>query len=170
MKKLLALFTAWLFLNAPGNSLHAQSEESRNKIQMTSSYAGKTIVTDLNSVSPSFSRYTDYVDVNPATDSAKLKGAYSTDKKSTIFLTLGVRKVDSNLLQLFSKRQTRFDGTITITDTYGKNPPIIFKFTKAALESYSDQFTTASYNDSYSAASVVISCTGLSINGINIEQ
>ena len=148
-------------------SLTAQTDE-RNKIQMVVSYEGKTFTTELTNVSMGITRYKDYTDpaATTATPSAAkeksiLQGAY--------YLTLNVKKVSNDLLKLFSKKQTIFSGTITITDSYGKNPPREIKFSNASLESYSDQFSTQSYDDAYSSAAVSLSAKGLTVNGVVLE-
>lgn len=148
-------------------NLVAQTDE-RNKIQMVVSYDGKTITTDLTNVGMGITRYKDYTEPaaatgNPAATKEKsiLQGAY--------YLTISVKKVSNDLLKLFSKKQTVFSGTITITDSYGKNPPREIKFTNASLESYSDQFSTQSYEDSYSSAAISLSAKGLTVNGVVLE-
>ena len=145
----------------------AQTDE-RNKIQMVVSYEGKTITADLTNVGMGITRYKDYAEPAAAAtttaavkDKSVLQGAY--------YLTIGVKKVSNDLLKLFSKKQTVFSGTITITDSYGKNPPREIKFTNASLESYSDQFSTQSYDDAYSSAAISLSAKGLTINGVVLE-
>ena len=147
--------------------VQAQSEENRNKLEMTVSYGGKSVVVDLISVGTSISRYTDYYDALAKDSAGKHSGP--TDKKNSFFLSLVVRKMKPELLSLFAKRTTRFAGTITVTDTYGKTPPTNIKFTEASLETYSDQFSGSSYSDSYSGANVTITCKTMNINGIEIE-
>ena len=171
MKKLTALTLSFLLLIFFTKTLKAQTEDNRNKLQMTINYGGKIIISDLSSVSTALSRYSDYADLKTAKDSVKANIKNTADKqRGVIYLSLGVKKVNPDLLTLFSKRQTRFDGIISITDTFGKNPPTIIKFSQAALESYSDSFSSASYNDSYSTSTVSFSCTTLTINGVVLEQ
>ena len=47
--------------------------------------------------------------------------------------------------------------------------PRDIKFTNASLESYSDQFSTQSYEDSYSSAAISLSAKGLTVNGVVLE-
>ncbi len=171
MRKLTALSLSFLLLISFTETIKAQTEDNRNKLQMTISYGGKTIISDLSTVSTALSRYSNYTDVKTAKDTAKANVKSAADKQhGVIYLSLGVKKVNPDLLTLFAKGQTRFDGLITVTDTFGKNPPIIIKFSQAALESYSDSFSTASYNESYSTSTVSFSCTTLTINGVILEQ
>ena len=171
MKKLVTSSLLFLLLIAFTKTLKAQTEDNRNKLQMTINYGGKIIISDLSSVSTALSRYSDYADLKTTKDSVKANIKGTADKqRGVIYLSLGVKKVNPDLLMLFSKRQTRFDGFISITDTFGKNQPIIIKFSQAALESYSDSFSSASYNESYSTSTVSFSCTTLTINGVVLEQ
>lgn len=55
-------------------------------------------------------------------------------------------------------------GAITITGSYGKNPPRQIKFTKVSLESYTDQLIAQSYEDSYSSEE-----KGLAVSGVVLE-
>ena len=170
MKKLFKL-SILLFLICQSATLKAQSEE-RNKIVMTINYGGKNITADLSNVSFGVSRYADYATPAPIpTDDKNAAGKDKTtiNERGAYSLSLIIKKVDTEMLKLFSKKDTRFNGTIVITDTYGKNPPREIKFTKGALESYQDQFTSAYYDDGYSAASAMINCSGLTINGVVFE-
>jgi len=164
MKKLFK-FSSLLLLLFISLSLKAQSED-RNNIQMVVKYEGKTITTELTNVGIGITRYKDYSDTT--TDAAAV-----TKEKSIApggyYLTMSVKKVNNDLLKLFSKKQAVFSGSITITDSYGKNPTREIKFSNASLESYSDQFSTQSYDDSYSTAAVSLSAKGLTINGIAME-
>lgn len=172
MKKQLT-FTLALFLFILATSkIYAQSDEQRNKIQLLVNYNGKAIKTDLNSLSTSISRYPD--EESPLSkltaDTSKNKPKIAAGLNSTFYLTMDAKKIDTELLKVFAKRQTRFDGSITITDTYGKNPPTVIKFKQAALYSYSDQFSAASYGETYGSAAISITCKELAINDIIIEQ
>lgn len=145
-------------------------DETRNKLEMSISYGGKTIPASLISVSTSLTRYSDDYYPPVVKDSAGSKGKSADEKHGTFYLTLVIKKVNPDLLRVFAKRNNRFDGTITISDTYGKNPEKNISFKGGAMESYSDQFSGADYNDSYYGTSVSISCKSLTINGVEIEQ
>ena len=164
MKKLFK-FSGLLLLLFISLSLKAQSDE-RNKILMVVSYEGKTITTELTNVSLGITRYKDYAD---ATTDASAATKEKSIAQGGYYLTMSVKKVSNELLKLFSKKQTVFSGSITITDSYGKNPTREIKFSNASLESYNDQFSTQSYDDAYSTAAVSLSAKGLSINGIALE-
>ena len=168
MKKLFKL-SVLLFVALFSASVYAQAEE-RNKIVLTINSGGKNITAELSTVSFGLSRYADYSTPLPADDkSAAAKDKTAPEERGAYSLVMTVKKVDTEMLKLFAKKATRFNGTIVVTDTYGKNPPREIKFTKAALESYQDQFTAAYYDDSYSAASVMLNCSGLAINGVAFE-
>jgi hypothetical protein len=168
MKKLFKL-SILLFVALFSASVYAQAEE-RNKIVLTINSGGKNITAELSTVSFGLSRYADYTaPVTPENKTATAKDKTVTEERGAYSLVLMIKKVDTEMLKLFSKKATRFNGTIVVTDTYGKNPPREIKFTKAALESYQDQFTSAYYDDSYSSSSVMINCAGLTINGVVFE-
>jgi hypothetical protein len=165
--KMIFAFTSslLLFLVTP---THAQTEESHAKIQMTVVVAGKNVVTELNGVSTTLSRNYEETTIIAAKDTSKSKapGFYP----GTFYLTIDAKKISDDLLRVLAKKQNRFDGTITIVDTYGKNPTRIIRFKQASLSSYSDQMSAGSYGENYGAAAISINCQEVSINGIVIEQ
>lgn len=170
MKKFLNLSLIILALSCFSFSAKAQSEE-RNKIMMTINSGGKNITTELSAASFGITRYDTYstpVTTDSATGTAS-KTKPAVPERGNYYLAVSAMKVDAELLKVFSKKETRFSGTITITDTFGKNPPREIKFTKASLDSYSDQYTSASYDDAYGYASIVLGCSTLSINGVEME-
>lgn len=166
MKKLLAIVAFSLLLISLASKAQAQSDENRNKLEMNITFGGKNIVTGLSSVSTSISRYADDAEAGTPKDTVKK----AADHDNGFYLSIVVNKVDTNLLQLFAKKSTKFDGSITITDTYGKNTPVVIKFSGASLQSYTDQFSGVSYSDSYSGANVTFICHTLTMNGVEIEQ
>jgi len=166
IKIIASTFSLFLLLFATGVS--AQSDENRTKLQMTVSFNGKSIVTDLNGVSTSLSRVYDETALKAAKDSLKnqLPAAYL----KSFYFTIDAKKISDDLLRVFAGRKNKFDGTITIVDTFGKTPTRTIKFKEASLYSYSDQISASSYNETYGSASISISCQEVSINGIVIEQ
>lgn len=151
MKALLSLAVTILLSITVWQSAYAQSDENRTKMQLTVVFNGRSIVTDLNSVNTSLSR--SYDDVAPAAgvkDTSKTKTA--SLYPGAFYVTVDAKKVSDEMLMAFAKKQSHFDGTITIVDTYGKNPTRTIKFKQASLYSYSDQFSTASYGESYGAS------------------
>ncbi|WP_345953975.1 type VI secretion system tube protein TssD [Mucilaginibacter sp. PAMB04168] len=167
MKTIFA-FTSSLLLLFFATHTRAQTEEGRTQIQMTIVVAGKNIVTDLNGISTSLSRNYEETPGIAAKDTSKSKfpGYYS----GGFYLTLDAKKISDDLLRVLAKKRNRFDGTITIVDTYGKKPTRTIRFKQASLYSYSDQMSASGYNDTYGAAAISISCQEVSINGIVIEQ
>lgn len=167
--KTLTAITFLLFLLVCSNSVSAQSDESRTKLQMTISFNGKSIVTDLNGVSTSLSRiYDETPAIKTTRDSlkAQLPSAYL----KAFYLTIDAKKISDDLFRVFAGKQNKFDGIITVIDTFGKNPTRTIKFKQASLYSYSDQMSVSSYSDTYGSASISISCQEVSVNGILIEQ
>lgn len=170
MKQLIAL--TLLFALCFNQNTKAQTDERRNKIQMVITFGGKTITSDLNSVSTSISRYTD--DLIPQTkttekDSVKNVINATPSQSDVFYLSMEVKRLDPEMLKVIAKKQNRFDGTITITDTYGKNPTKTLKFTSASLYSYSDQFSAVPYGDAFGSCALSINCKGFVIDGVKIE-
>ena len=150
-------FTLSLFLLFSLRSAFAQSEDNRTKMQMTVTFGGKSVVTDLNGLSTSLSRnYEENPVIKTATDSVKTKlpGYYP----GAFYLTMDAKKISDDLLRVFAKKQNRFDGIITIVDTYGKNPTRTIKFKQASLYSYSDQLSAGTYSETYGTAAISINC------------
>jgi hypothetical protein len=167
MKRIFALTFSLLSLLLV-TRVAAQSEESRTKIQMTVTVNGKSIVTDLNGVSTSLSRnYEDVTVTKAATDSLKTKlpSYYS----GGFYLTLDAKKISDDMLRVFAKKQNKFDGTITMVDTYGKLPTRTILFKQASLYSYSDQMSASSYVEAYGSTAISITCQQVSINGVAFE-
>ncbi|MGZ3872532.1 MAG: type VI secretion system tube protein TssD [Mucilaginibacter sp.] len=169
MKTLFSLTITCLLCFVLVKASYGQSDENRTKIQMTIKYEGKNIVTDLNGVSTSLSRVSDELPAIPAVkDSLKNKiPGYTT---GNLYLMVDAKKVSDDLLRVFAKKQNKFDGTITIVDNFGKNPPRTIQFKQASLYSYSDQVSAGGYSESYGATSISFSCKELTINDISIEQ
>lgn len=167
MKQIITILTIVL-LGSSFNAANAQSDDNRNKLELTIVYGGKTISAELISVSTSLSRSSYYDDASTIIDTAKSK-TKTAAKHGAMYLSMMVKKVSVDLLRVFAKKEKKFDGNISIIDTYGKNPPMTLQFSGASLDSYSDQYSTTSYNDSYSGANVAITCTKLTVNGVEIE-
>ena len=160
---LLSLFTLL------GTKTYAQNEESRTKIQMTIVSGGKSITVDLNSVSTSLSRSYDELPTVESKDTVKNKN--NAAYPGAFYLTVDAKRISDDLLRVFAKKKDRFDGTVTITDTYGKIPTRTIRFKKASLYNYSDQMSTASYgSDSYGSSALSFGCEEVAVNGIVIEQ
>lgn len=157
LRKLLALVVVLLSV-----TLQAQSED-RNKIEMVINHQGKTITAQLATVGFGITRYKDYgsTDAADASKATVIQGNY--------YLSITLKNVSTDFLKLLSKKQTVFNGTIKITDTYGKNPPREIKFTGGSVDSYSDQFSTTSYDDGYPTAAMALSAKTMTINGVEIE-
>ena len=168
MKRLLLSALTCSVLLTSGQAAFAQTESNRTNINLTISYGGKTITTELTNLSFSLGRYGDEAD-------ATLKGRDTAKKPAVLYkstsaiLSMEVKRVSDDMLRVFSKKQNRFDGTISIVDNFGKLPTRTIKFKQASLSSYSDQYSAASYGEYYGASSISINCSELSINGITVE-
>ncbi|MCZ4221873.1 type VI secretion system tube protein TssD [Pedobacter rhodius] len=170
MKKLFILMFV-IVVSGQFSKLSAQSDERRNNVQLVITFEGNTLKADLNSLSTSISR-TGYEDLSPlksTADTSKTKAKLPPGSYPAFYLTMDIKQVDTELMKVFAKKQSYFDGTVTITDTYGKNPTRVVKFKQASLYSYSDQFSAASYGDYYGNSVISITCKEVSINGVNIE-
>lgn len=91
MKNLTALLIAFIFLSVTfTKATYAQNEENRMKMQMTISYGGKTIVTELNSVATALTRGYDEQPAAPAVkDSLKSK---LPANPGTVYLTVDAKR------------------------------------------------------------------------------
>lgn len=164
------LLTASLMLFSIAGA-HAQSQNDRIRIQMTVTQSGKKIVSDLNNLSMSLTRpVDDYTATAPKTSDTSKKDYGVKTYGSGAYLNLEIKTLSNELLTLFSKKSNVFDGTVTITDSYGKIPERVISFKKARLYSLSDQYSGTYYSDTYGSSMVAFYCDELAINGITIEQ
>ncbi|WP_316762144.1 type VI secretion system tube protein TssD [Pedobacter aquatilis] len=94
-------------------------------------------------------------------------GAYI--RKISINCTIA-KNLPDEILKLMAAKKSNFDGTITISDSYGKLLTRTIKFSKASLYSFSDQYSSSYYGDSIGNVAISLSCNSISINGVTIEQ
>jgi hypothetical protein len=141
-----------------------KAQDQRNKIVLTVNNGGKNITTDLGSVNYAITRYdTSYNDTSVTTTGT------APAPTGSFYLSMTANNVSTDLLKLMAKKGSKFNGTITITDSYGRNPVREIKFANASLESYSDQFSTMSYGEDYPVAAITLLCTSLTLNGVVLE-
>ncbi|MFW0718573.1 hypothetical protein [Pedobacter sp. N23S346] len=151
-------------------------EDARIKILLSVNANGKPMTATLNSISTSVSRYYDDVVAAPASGKSKDSTATKTDvptmgyKPGVFYLNLDVKNLPDEMLKLMAGKKSNFDGTVTITDSYGKLPVRTIKFLKASLSSFSDQYSSTYYGESMGNVIISLTCSSLSINGILIEQ
>ncbi|MFH6998554.1 hypothetical protein ACHRVZ_11520 [Flavobacterium sp. FlaQc-57] len=157
MKKKIILSAFILILSFFTNIATAQSDETRNQIQVTINFEGKVINTELRTFSISASRDND-------SDPKKQK-----KEETRFYLYFELKKNDTEFLRIFSKKQTKVDGTVVLADNYGKNLPRIIGFSKASLTTYNDQLNSSSYNESSGLISIALICSELIVDGIQIE-
>ncbi|MFC4209736.1 hypothetical protein ACFOWA_01000 [Pedobacter lithocola] len=175
MKNLICTLSSFMIVFLFTQKSFAQ-EESRIKINLAVTANGKPINVPLNSVSTSVSRYYDDVITSPVGTKGKDSTSTKTElpssgyKAGIFYLNLDVKNLPDEVLKLIAAKKSSFDGTITITDTFGKLPSKTIKFFKASLYSFSDQYSSSYYGESIGTISISLSCTSLSINGILIEQ
>lgn len=171
MRKLFALVLTLTLSVCLGKTIYAQSDESRTKIQLAITFRGKSIVTDLNSVATSLSRYYDTSPMSAAVKDTTRKSLQTASvNQGQYYINMDAKSISDELLKILAGKQNRFDGSITITDTYGKKPTRTIAFKQAALYSYSDQYSTMSYSESYASTAISLDCKELSINGIALER
>lgn len=157
MKKRIILPAFIVLLSLFANIATAQSDESRNQIQVTINFEGKVINTELKTFSISASR-----DNDP--DPKKQK-----KEETRFYLYLELKKIDIAFLRIFSKKQTKVDGTVVLADSYGKNLPRIIGFSKASLITYNDQLNSSSYSESSGLMTVALICSELIVDGVQVE-
>lgn len=157
MKKRIILPALIVLLSLFANIATAQSDESRNQIQVTINFEGKVINTELKTFSVSVSR-----DNDP--DPKKQK-----KEETRFYLYLELKKNDIEFLRIFSKKQTKVDGTVVLADNYGKNLPRIIGFSKASLITYNDQLNSSSYSESSGLMTVALICSELIVDGVQVE-
>ena len=172
------LFTAALiiFFSVTLSQKSNAQEEARIKILLSVNANGKPTTAILNNISTSVSRYYDDAVAVPSTGKSKDSTTTKTDvtasgyKPGVFYLNLDVKNMPDEMLKLMAGRKSSFDGTVTITDSYGKLPVRTIKFVKASLFSFSDQYSSTYYGESMGNVAISLTCTSLSINGITIEQ
>ncbi|PAW94731.1 hypothetical protein CKK33_14995 [Mucilaginibacter sp. MD40] len=149
----------------------AQTEEKRNKVILTVVDAGKTIVTELNSVNLAFNRYENELEEPAASnDSSGVKAADKTARPGGVcYLTLEAKALSAEMLRVVAKAKTKFEGTITVTDPSTQKTLKTLRFKKGMLSSYSDQFSAVNYGDTYASSILSISCRDLNIDGIKLQ-
>jgi hypothetical protein len=130
-----------------------QSDDKRMKIEITVKDGNKTVSGLIRSATFSYSK--------PANADGDVKDKYPT---KNFYFSLDFEKMNIPLLQAFTKNKNGIDGQITMTDTYGKSPARKLEFTKATLESLSDQLTA-----DYSSAYFTIGSDTLIIDGVNVQ-
>lgn len=182
MKKAIFLITSFAMLLMAGQTF-AQAdtqEEKKNKVVMSITDGGKVVNTEVTSVSISVSRYEDsdeeeqVPEIKPAAgkDTSKVKLPKSQYRRGNglYYFSVDARSLSPELLRVLAKPKAKFNGSVTITDPDTRKVLKTLKFTQAALNSYSDQFsgiTNSSYG--YGSSVLAIVCKGLSIDGVNFD-
>ncbi|WP_162618710.1 hypothetical protein [Pedobacter yulinensis] len=166
-----------LVLTAGWSTAFAQSSERRNTLQMQIIYKGKTVSTELNSVNTSITRYPPEevpADTRAVSkDSAAVKTpatARPASANDSFYLSMEAKTVQPELLRILAAPDALFDGSITVTDSFGKNPQRTIRFKGGRLYTYSDQFAGIAYSEQYGSAVLSISCNELSIDGIPFQK
>lgn len=153
-KNLTLLIIAFCFLT--GLSFSQQLEDKRVKIEITVKDGNKTIIAPVRTATFSF---TTSIHNGISTDGTEKKG-----QTKNYYLSLDFEKPNIALLKAFMANKNGLDGQITMVDSYGKMPSRKLEFTKANIDSLSDQIT-ADYTSTYMS----IMCATLIIDGVNIE-
>ena len=139
-----------------GVSYGQLSDNKSVKIEITVKDGNKLITAPVRTVTVSFSRSSNNV---TATDGTEKK----TETKNYYF-SLDFEKQDLTFLKAFMKNKTGIDGQVTMVDSDGKLPSRKLEFTKATIESLTDQLNS-DYNSSY----LSIGCASLIIDGVSLE-
>lgn len=153
-KKLIFLLIVFCFLT--GLSYAQQSDDKRVKIEITVKDGNKMIVAPVRSATFSFT-----------TSSNNIKAADGNEKKEqtkNYYFSIDFEKQNVELLKSFMSNKNGLDGHITMVDSYGKMPSRKLEFTKANIDSLSDQLT-ADYTSSYMS----IVAASLIIDGVKVE-
>ena len=151
-KKILSLILLF-FCFLTGMVQAQQSDDKRMKIEITVKDGNKTVSALIRTATFSYSK--------PANTDTDGKDKYPT---KNFYFSLDFEKMSIPLLQAFTKNKNGVDGVITMTDTYGKSPARKLEFTKATLESFSDQLAA-----DYASAYFTIGSDTLIIDGVNVQ-
>lgn len=165
-------YSLLLLLLARVTCANAQNEDTRNKIEMTVDFNGRTYTADINSLSVSLARDMSSdvgSTINPQ-DSTASNLKLAMPQGNFVYLTFEVKQINKDLLQVLAKRANQFNGTIVITDSYGKNPTRTLAFKTATLYSYSDQFSAFAYNTTFGNTAISVACKTIAIDGVLMEH
>lgn len=133
-----------------------QTDDKRVKIELTVKDGNKTIVAPIRSVTFSFTKST--------SNSTAADGSEKKEVTKNYYFSLDLEKQNIALLKAFMTNKNGLDGQVIMIDTYGKMPPRKLEFTKANIDSLSDQIT-----GDYTSAYLSIICSTLIIDGVNVE-
>ncbi len=153
-KKFTLLIIAFCFLT--GLTYGQQLEGKSIKIEITVKVGNKTIIAPVRTATFSFNTS---ISNGTATDGIEKKA-----QKKNYYLSIDFEKPNIALLEAFMANKNGLDGQITMVDSSGKIPLRKLEFTKANIDSLSDQIT-ADYTSTYMS----IMCATLIIDGVNIE-
>ena len=153
-KNLILLLTVCCFLT--GLSYGQQYEEKRVKTEITVKDGNKTIVAPVRSATFSFSTSTNNFTSTDGTEKKVLTKNY--------YLSIDFERQNVALLKAFMANKNGLDGEITAVDSFGKITTRKIEFTKAVIDSLSDQI-----NGDYASAYISFTCTALVIDGVKIE-
>lgn len=153
-KKFTLMIIVFCFLT--GLSYGQQLEDKRVKIEITVKDGSKTIVAPVRSATFSFTTSTNNI---TATDGSEKK-----EQTKNYYFSIDFEKQNIELLKAFMTNKNGLDGQITVVDSYGKMPARKLQFTKANIDSLSDQITA-----DYTSAYMSILCTSLIIDGVKVE-
>lgn len=139
-----------------GLSYGQQLEDKRVKIEITVRDGNKTIIAPVRSATFSFTTSTNS---STATDGTEKK-----EQMKNYYFSIDFEKQNIDLLRAFMTNKNGLDGQITVVDSYGKMPSRKLEFTKANIDSLSDQITA-----DYTSAYMSIVCSTLIIDGVKVE-
>ena len=152
-KKFALILIAFCFLTGMS---YGQQEDKRVKIEITVKDGNKTIVAPVRSATFSFTTSTN--------NSTASDGSEKKEQTKSYYFSIDFEKQNIELLKAFMANKNGLDGAITVEDSYGKIPSRKLEFTKANIDSLSDQ-TTADYTSAYMS----IVCATLIIDGVKVQ-
>lgn len=152
-KKFTLILIAFCFLTGMS---YGQQEDKRVKIEITVKEGNKTIVALVRSATFSFTTSTNNVTTTDGTE--------KKEQTKNYYFSIDFEKQNIELLKAFMTNKNGLDGYITMVDSYGKMPSRKLEFTKANIDSLSDQ-TTADYTSAYMS----IVCATLIIDGVKVQ-
>lgn len=152
-KKFTLLLIVFCFLTGMS---YGQQEDKRVKIEITVKDGNKTIVAPVRTATFSFT--------TSANNSTATDGSEKKEQTKNYYFSIDFEKQNIELLKAFMTNKNGLDGAITVVDSYGKLPSRKLEFTKANIDSLSDQITA-----DYTSAYMSIVCATLIIDGVKVQ-
>lgn len=154
-KLFLLIFTFYAFYQF---GYSQSTDEKRMKIEICVKSGNEKICTALQSVTLSFTR--------PAASDSQQVGTANPETSRIYYLAIYLDRQSMPLLKALVQNKNGVEGTISMTDTYGKLPAREITFRSAVIDSFNDQFVNDYPGNSY----MTLRCAKIIIDGLKIEQ